>query len=145
MRHDTWPTHEALRSLTVEMGTNMATNQSECFARIFHQIALAAPPEWAVRCAWISAAINGQLPIPLDRKRLNQPVSHAEAFLLGFTGTRMSLKALVLLACVLDHIEHALGADHMAILPIRWEKHGALQRTRTLSMAKAGEADTWHR
>jgi len=114
---DTGLTHEALRALAMEMSlTPMASHQRECWAWMFHRIALAASPEWAVRVAWLAAALNGRLPLPVGRARLNQPASQAEAFAVGYTGTHLSLERCVSLAGVRAQLEHVLGADHGEIV-----------------------------
>lgn len=132
------PTYAQLETLARELAKT-ANNQSECWARIFHQVGVSAPISWAVRCIWLVEAISRLSPVTIDHERRGWPITNQEAYIEGFTGTKMSAEACIGLASVCYQLEQALGSDHVAIQPIRWNRKGALQRTHILSLTKVEE------
>lgn len=130
----TWmPSYEELMGLGWEMSVAMPNNQSEIWARILCNLALSCPAEWAVRIMWISETIRLQSLVRLDVERLRVPVSQAEAFSAGYTGSGLGIESTTLLACILYEIERELGSDHAAVLPVRWYRQGLRNRAQIVS------------
>ena len=129
IEQETWmPSYEELMGLGWEMSTMMPSNQAEIWARILYHLAVVTPAEWAVRIMWIAETIRLQSPVQYDVERLRIPVSQAEAFGVGYTGSRLGIESATLLACILYEIERALGSDHLSILSVRWYRNGLRAR-----------------
>lgn len=138
------PTHQQLEILARDIATSMASNQSECWARIFYRIGISAPVDWCVRCIWLVESISRHSPVPISPDRRERRVSNQEARNLGFTGTKLSLDACMTLASILSALEAVLGSDHVSIVPVRWEQYGALQRAHALASSKPEEGQWSH-
>lgn len=141
IERETWmPSYEELMGLGWEMSTMMPTNQAETWARMLYHLAIVTPPEWAVRIMWISETIRLQSAVRYDVDRLRVPVSRAEAFGAGYTGSRLGIESITLLACILYEVEREVGSDHISILPVRWYRSGVRAR---VQMIKDQEVSGW--
>jgi len=138
------PTHEEIESLGREIGTKMAGNQSEAWGRIFYAIGQDAPTFWGVCCIWLIESIARHSRVHVDYARWSVAVSNQEAHNLGFTGSKMSLDSCMVLASILYNLEQVLGLDHVAIVPVRWERWGALKRAHAIATSPIKEGE-WNR
>lgn len=119
---------ELLGAMSGEIGRLLPWNQSECWVRIFHGVAVAAPPYLAAKCAWVAEAVRRSMPLSPGPERVSRPVSSQEAMSMGMTGHRLSYVAVVTLHCLIYEIEQELGAGHDAVLPLQWYRGGVRRR-----------------